>query len=69
MAVIPRRRQPSGPRLSAEQFTALGDVAHNRVVAPEAYRVLKHIGLIEQKLGGWRLTHEGQIRLTFKGVP
>jgi hypothetical protein len=68
MVVIPRRPHRGGPPLTADQFAALGDVALHRVVTPAAYRVLKNLGLVEQKLGGWRLTHEGQIRLTFKGA-
>jgi hypothetical protein len=68
MATSPRRPRPSGPSLTDEHFAALRDIAHHRVVAREAYRVLKNLALIEQKLGGWRLTHEGQIRLTLKGA-
>jgi hypothetical protein len=60
MAITPRRPQPSGPPLSAEQFAALSDIAHHRVVAPKAYRVLKHLGLIEQKLGGGGLRKTGK---------
>jgi ribosomal protein S19E (S16A) len=59
---------PRGPVLTDAEKAALRDVSHHLVVHPLVLKRLKAIGLIEQKLGGWVLTQDGQIRLMFSGA-
>jgi len=46
-----------------QEMDALRDVAHHRKVLPQMHRVLKNMGLVEQRLGGWTLTQDGQMQL------
>jgi hypothetical protein len=59
MAAPPR--EPLIP--SPQEMDALRDVAHHRMILPQMHRVLKNMGLIEQRLGDWTLTQDGQMRL------
>jgi hypothetical protein len=60
-----RMAAPPGKPLvpTPQDMDALRDVAHHRKVLPQMHRVLKNMGLIEQRLGSWTLTQAGQIRL------
>jgi hypothetical protein len=57
-----------GPALNEAEIKALRGVAQNLVVQPLLLQRLKALGLIEQKLGTWTITHQGEIRLMFAGA-
>jgi hypothetical protein len=63
MALPPRQSLPLGAIPSLQEMEALREIAHHRKVLPDMYRILKNIGLVEQKLGNWGLTRAGQVRL------
>jgi hypothetical protein len=54
---------------TSHQMEALRDIANHRNVLPPMYRILANLGLIEQKLGKWKLTQAGQLRLQHGGSP
>ena len=57
-----------GPPLTDKEIKALRDVAQHLVVQPLLLKRLKTLGLIEQKLGGWTTTSQGEIRLMFSAA-
>jgi hypothetical protein len=68
MAYRSFRGAPKGHVLSVVETAALRDVAKDEVVTPPIYRCLKKPGLIEQRLGRWILTQQGQILLMFSNA-
>jgi hypothetical protein len=56
------------PVLTDKELKALRDVAERLVVQPPLLERLKALGLVEQKLGTWITTHQGEIRLMFAGA-
>jgi hypothetical protein len=62
------RKIPKAPALTEEQITALRDVSHGKTVASSIGRRLVTLGLIEQGLSGWTVTHQGQIQLMFRNA-
>ena len=65
MAYRSHRHAPRGHQLSVEEVVALRDVSGHKTVASLNCRLLKRRGLIEQCLGGWKLTQQGHIHLLF----
>jgi hypothetical protein len=57
-----------GPELTDAEIKALRGVSEQIVVQPLLLQRLKALGLIEQKLGRWNTTPQGQIRLMFLGA-
>jgi hypothetical protein len=57
-----------GPALTDTEIKALREVAEQLVVQPLLLQRLKTLGLIEQKLGKWTTTQQGEIRLMFSAA-
>jgi hypothetical protein len=57
-----------GPALTDTEIKALRGVAERQVVQPLLLQRLKTLGLVEQKLGAWIITHQGEIRLMFSAA-
>lgn len=53
---------PTTP-LSAEEFASLKAVAAQHKIPKRHEDWLAHLGLIEQKLRGWKLTPAGEMRI------
>jgi hypothetical protein len=71
--MAPKKFKPNpfvakGPALTETEIRALRDVADRVVVPSPLLQRLEALGLIEQKLGAWTTTHQGEIRLLFAGA-
>lgn len=68
MVLPPGRRPISRQPLSDVEMNALCCVANNTVIGQRMYERLRKLGFVEQKLGRWNLTHQGQIQMIFRGA-
>jgi hypothetical protein len=62
----PPRRPPVKKQLSDVEIAGLREVAHDAVIAQPLYKRLLALGLVEQKHGQWKLTHQGEIEMLFR---
>jgi hypothetical protein len=62
----PVRRPPVKKQLSDVEMAGLRDVAHDAVITQPLYKRLVALGLVEQKRGQWKLTHQGEIEMLFR---
>jgi predicted transcriptional regulator len=64
---LPLGRRPASKHLlSIVEMNALCCVANNTAAQQQICERLQNLGLVEQKSGRWRLTHQGQIQVMFR---
>jgi ribosomal protein S19E (S16A) len=54
--------------LSEHEKSALRAIANGAVIEPLLCERLKALGLVKQSRHGWVITHQGHIRLMFRGA-
>lgn len=66
---LPLGRRPASKHLlSIVEMNALCCVANNTPVHQKICERLQNLGFVEQKSGLWKLTHQGQIQVMFRGA-